>query len=252
MGFEVPQKVLKLNDNPKKTISEIFEILDEVKVIYFAGGEPLLQIEHYLFLQKLIEHGRTDIQLNYNTNLTKLEFNEHKVLELWAQFKNINVSVSLDGFGVMAEYLRNGLQFSQLESNIATLKANLPQIKISIHLTVSVLNVFHIPKAIGQWLNSGMISKPSQIVLNFVEHPVHYSIGILNESERHELKFGYAEKIATEISGVGNLLRIILRKLDQSDFQDRRTEFKEKTAKLDRLRGEKTSDIIPELKNLLE
>ena len=41
----------------------------DVEEIYFAGGEPLVMQEHYTILEKLIEAGRTDVRLRYNTYL---------------------------------------------------------------------------------------------------------------------------------------------------------------------------------------
>jgi radical SAM protein with 4Fe4S-binding SPASM domain len=46
--------------------------------VYFAGGEPLIMKEHYALLEKLIEAGKTDVRIQYNTNFSELQFkNKH-------------------------------------------------------------------------------------------------------------------------------------------------------------------------------
>ena len=68
--------------NPTK-FEEILEHVPYMEECYFAGGEPLVDDYHYYLLEALIEQGRTDVKLSYNTNLSKLKFKNYNVLELW-------------------------------------------------------------------------------------------------------------------------------------------------------------------------
>ena len=53
----------------------MFEHVPFIKEAYFAGGEPLVDEYHYMILEEFIaKQDRTDIQLSYNTNLSKLNF----------------------------------------------------------------------------------------------------------------------------------------------------------------------------------
>ena len=79
--------------------------IDDVKYIHFAGGEPLIMDEHYYILQKLIEKDRTDVKIKYNTNLLKLRFKQHDLLDMWSNFNDIQVSASIDDIDARAEYI---------------------------------------------------------------------------------------------------------------------------------------------------
>ena len=61
---------------------------DCVDEIYFAGGEPLVMPEHYQILDKLLELGRTDVNIRYSTNFSKMVFIlyvnlKNKILKLY-------------------------------------------------------------------------------------------------------------------------------------------------------------------------
>ena len=98
--------------------NQIIEHIDNVKSIYFAGGEPLIQKEHYELLEELISRNRTECPLRYNTNLTKLVYNKKNVLDYWSKFKKIWVMVSVDGNHSNLEYWRNGTNYGILLKNL--------------------------------------------------------------------------------------------------------------------------------------
>ena len=72
------------------------EHIPHLDQIYFAGGEPLIMDEHYYILQKLIDAGRTDVRIRYNTNLLKLHFKHYDLVEMWSKFNFVQVNASID------------------------------------------------------------------------------------------------------------------------------------------------------------
>ena len=70
---------------PGKTEDDVFEQilphLPYVKEIYFAGGEPMMQKEHYMVLEKLIEMNLKPI-IRYNTNFSRLSLGKYNVFDL--------------------------------------------------------------------------------------------------------------------------------------------------------------------------
>ena len=98
--------------------------------------------EHWYVMNKLVELGRTDVQVHYNTNLSKLTYKDYDAIELWKNFKNINIGASLDDSHARAEYIRKGTVWSDIENNITRIKTELPNIDFYISATVDFFNVF--------------------------------------------------------------------------------------------------------------
>jgi hypothetical protein len=92
-----------------------------------------------------------------------------------------------------------------------------------------------------------------------LNEPAIYSIKILNQTERDQLKEhynnfidGYLEKTHFKAKEeFAKILRYILAHLDQGVLQNERKGFWLYTRQLDRLRGESLLKLFPELQNLM-
>ena len=119
------------------------ELLDnsaDLEEIYINGGEPMLIKEHLYFLQKLCDLGlNKKVRLLYSINLTLIT---PKVIDLWKQFKKVELNVSIDDLGKRNDYIRYPSNFNIIEANLNLLNGNFFDIKII--QTVSVLNVFNL------------------------------------------------------------------------------------------------------------
>lgn len=111
--------------------------------IYFAGGEPLLEVEHYELLE-LIVKDYPKLALEYDTNLSILNLGKKNVLELWEKCENLYISVSLDGFGRKGEYIRSGLDWDELLKNLEAVKESCPKAKIGTNFVLNNYNVIHV------------------------------------------------------------------------------------------------------------
>jgi MoaA/NifB/PqqE/SkfB family radical SAM enzyme len=122
-------------------IEFVTPLLQTVEKLYWAGGEPLMQIEHYEILKRLSKLGRNNVALCYNTNLSEFEFGEYSVLRLWREFANVDVEISIDGVGARAEIIRNGLVWDRFVENLRRLREEAPHVRRRFGVTVSVFNV---------------------------------------------------------------------------------------------------------------
>jgi sulfatase maturation enzyme AslB (radical SAM superfamily) len=100
----------------KSTSNQFWKTLDlsKIQFIHFNGGEPLLSKEHVKFLHT-IEH-KQQVCLNYNTNATVLPSAE--LLDLWQQFKLVQLDFSLDDIGERFEYQRYPAKWQQVMDNL--------------------------------------------------------------------------------------------------------------------------------------
>jgi radical SAM protein with 4Fe4S-binding SPASM domain len=222
--------------------------LETIEGIYFAGGEPLLHEGHYAVLQDLIDRGRTDVLLNYNTNLSELRLGKLEVLPFWSKFKNVSIGASIDGHQRQGELIREGLSWDKFAANVATVRERCPHVDIYFAITVSVFNILSLP-LLCQHLRAIDPIGDAQFRFNLLLEPDHYNIQLLpalmKEDAARRLK-SFAEEFA--------LQEQIKPVIDYMMFQDRPDQieqFRSTTQRLDELRNQNTAKIIPELAPLL-
>jgi MoaA/NifB/PqqE/SkfB family radical SAM enzyme len=64
------------------------EFMSNVDEIWFAGGEPLYDNDHYRILESVM-HRADKITLNYATNLSMLSNKKYNVIDYWKKFKKL-------------------------------------------------------------------------------------------------------------------------------------------------------------------
>lgn len=127
-----------------QTINQWHDILftDSLHWMYFTGGEPLINPEHWQLLEKLVNEKKSQqISLLYSTNLTTIRYKDLDIMDLWNKFKSVHIQCSVDAVGTPLEYIRSGTDWSRIDSNLQSLK-KIDQNNISIRLTpvISILN----------------------------------------------------------------------------------------------------------------
>jgi uncharacterized Fe-S cluster-containing radical SAM superfamily protein len=109
--------------------------------IYITGGEPTINNELYLFLQRCIEKEKTDIEIIIQTNAARTNT---KLLNLLKNFTNLTINCSIDGVGKVNEYQRWKLNSQDQKENIYKYKEQGHHIHI-IHV-LSLYNISTIGK----------------------------------------------------------------------------------------------------------
>lgn len=148
--------------------------------VYFAGGEPLIMKEHYFLLEKLIEHGKTDIRIQYNTNFSELRYKDKHVFDYWKYFKNVSVGASLDASGARAELMRKGTNWDQTLENRRRMIKEVPHIDFYVSATVSAMNILHVLDFHKEWTELGLI-KAKDFNVNLCQSPSWYRPNIFPE-----------------------------------------------------------------------
>lgn len=137
----------------KKTTSNHFwKTLDlsKLKFIHFNGGEPLLSKEHVKLLHA-IEH-KEQVHLNYNTNGTILPSKE--LLELWQQFRLVQLDFSIDDINERFEYQRYPAKWVEVTANLQWYIDNAPHnCMFAVNTSVGVLNQHNLSQ-LNNWLQT--------------------------------------------------------------------------------------------------
>ena len=141
----------KFQDNPEWWAS-LEKLLPHFRRVEFAGGEPLMDPQHYRILDMLAPYGH-QIEIKYATNLSMLGKSNRTIWEYWPKFKSVAVNVSIDGIGSSYEYIRGNASWSELINNIKQIQA-IPNIsRIVGAVTVQVSNVLILDKMIEYFLD---------------------------------------------------------------------------------------------------
>jgi radical SAM protein with 4Fe4S-binding SPASM domain len=254
---------IKLSLFPNPSLQkEIEEIIPSIEKIYFAGGEPLLMEEHYWVLDQLIKHGKTDVEITYNTNLSILKFKNHNVIEYWNKFKDVNISLSIDDIGKRGNYFRKGTLVSDILSNVKYIKKNLPHVNFSINFTLSLFNAYFLDQ-VHDYLLEEKIINPIQFRVNFLNTPAEYCAQILPNNFKKLI-----------VSRIETYMESLTTKYKEALFEDQKErmlkplkeainfisgenksettikDFIQYNDRLDKIRGESFDQVYPELRFL--
>lgn len=219
----------------------------DIKVFYFAGGEPLLTDKHYDILEYLIDNNRTDVTLQYNSNLSNLFYKKECITKLWNKFKTVQIDASLDSWGERAEYIREGTIWSDIENNLNLIKTESPHVKVNFSTVVSVFNIMTVTDHLAYMVSKGFDT--SSVVLYNIVNPRHYTINIMPIALKQIAYQKIAQYLQTATSdGLMTQLRGVLRYIDNSEYDsEAHSKFKFHTKHYDKIRNRDFNKTFPEL-----
>ena len=241
------------------------EVLPNVKVINFIGGEPLVVEEHYAWLEHIVEQGWSqNIELHYNTNGTTIP---DRLLKIWDNFRGIVLSLSIDAIGDLAYYVRFPSKWRVIEKNIKKLKEfsrTRTGVIVHTHVTLSLLNLHDLPNILEwckqqyddwhytwDWGNHGYQNCLPHF--NIVDHPNYLHMRNLPDDQKREMntmleqqynKFKNARLPEWEQWAVDNIKNLKYGLNEPADSNDWKI-FLENTVASDKFRNINIVDYIP-------
>lgn len=231
------------------------KLLPHFRRVEFAGGEPLMDPQHYKILDMLAPYG-DQIEIKYATNLTTLGKSNRTIWEYWPKFKSVAVNVSIDGIGASYEYVRGNASWAELINNVKQIQT-IPNIsRIVGAVAVQVSNVLVLDKMIRYFLDElGIV-----FYTNMVQYPNVLSAQVLPVELRElaierlkavkfqvpEYKYVKENPILLDIT-LGQIDGVInfLNARDQSDKWPECVEF---NRRLDATRDQSFTEVTPEFK----
>jgi hypothetical protein len=150
------------------------KLIPNIDFLEFAGGEPLMDPNHYKLLDMFGEHS-SNVALKYATNLTTLGKGKRNVFEYWPKFKSVTVHASIDGVGDLYEYIRTNANWNEVSDNIQKIK-QIPTVKrIMASVAVQATNILYLDKIIEHFLDTMEVTFWN----NFVRYPTLLSAQVL-------------------------------------------------------------------------
>lgn len=250
-------KIVVNNNEDHQFMEKLKPYLNDVVEVYFAGGEIIIQPEHYECLDYWIENGLTNqVELTYTTNFSSLKYKQNvDLIAYWKKFPKLKIWASLDAYGKGAEIIRSGADWTRIVKNIKTLQEQVPHAEFEITPTISIWNVFSFPDFIAHLIDQGFISKTSNPRFNMLTHPWYANIMILPTTVKEKLIKLYEEHrlryaVDTEIHRGFNMIlyNLSVGKENKGGIK----EFMQFNEGLDKIRRENLVEVMPELKEVFE
>lgn len=225
--------------------------------VEFAGGEPLMDPQHYAILDMLKPYGE-NIEIKYATNGTTLGIKGGRnIHEYWPHFKSVAVNVSIDGIYDTYEYIRGNAKFSDLVENVQIIKQFSNISRVVGACTVQVSNILQLDKIIEYFLDDlGIIFHTHR-----VQYPKELSIQVL-PLQLKDLARDRLEKIKDRLNDFKlvkqnpKLLNYTLGQIqDNINFmyaKDENYRWADTVlfnSRLDKTRNQSFTDVTPEFKN---
>lgn len=159
---------------------ELYDKSPNLEEIWINGGEPTMIREHGYFLKKLIESDRAkNINLHYSINLTSLP---DEFINMWKNFKNVRLHLSIDDIGERNDYIRYGAKWNIIMENFEKIIQYRDIFRLEVCQTVSCLNVYNIDN-FKEFFNKYDII----IAHNYVHHPTFQHVSILPQHIKDEI-----------------------------------------------------------------
>ena len=206
--------------------------LKELKMLSLIGGEPLYEKKNFELLEHLLELGNNTVFLSMVTN-GSVELSDHQK-KILSKFKNVNFCISIDGTGLVFEYLRFPLKWQDLLANLKFFRQVTDN--VSSNYTLSNLNVLYHNQTVA-WFDQNKIPYSN----NPIYQPTWLQPRALPQSIKQHLKtvlcdVDFKTYIGTEHTDV-----------DQQNWEECLVQIhKQDTAK-----GIKWQEYLPDLYNML-
>jgi len=154
-------------------LEDFYESCGNMRLMIFAGGEPLLIKEHKEMIKEMVKRGHAgNIQVNYHTNAT---IYDTELMELWKHFKKVELFLSIDGIDKVTEFVRYPSNFKVIENNLRRYDDNASDnMSFKILYTVQALNIYYLPE-FADWLDSQNYKK----IIVRKKHETIFHTGVL-------------------------------------------------------------------------
>lgn len=243
-------------DNTDNWWESFEKLIPHFKRVEFAGGEPLMDPQHYKILDMLKPYGK-NIEIKYATNGTTLGISQGRTIhDYWPHFRSVAVNVSIDGIDDVYSYIRGNGDWNTVTENIKQIQTISNISRIVGAVAVQVSNVLILDKMIEHFLDKlGIV-----FYTNMVQYPNVLSAQVL-PSELKDLAVKRLQMAKLKVPNYKYvkenpiLLDITLKQIDgiinfiwANDQHDKWQDCIEFNRRLDVTRNQSFVDVTPEFK----
>jgi len=158
--------------NSESFWKQVDDNIEHLEHIHTVGGEPMMISQHYELLQRCVDAGvAKNIVVEYNSNVMNIP---ERAWNIWKHFKNIRIGASIDGMGIVNNYIRNPSKWDAIERNLYKLDSAEGNFDIWISATIQIYNIYHLTDFMKWKLNANFKNiNNSKLKPIITSHPVH-------------------------------------------------------------------------------
>lgn len=252
----VPGQYIGPFDDTDNWWNSFEKLIPHFRRVEFAGGEPLMDPQHYKILDMLKPYGK-NIEIKYATNGTTLGISKNRTIhDYWPYFRSVAVNVSIDGIRDVYNYIRGNGDFSLVEQNIKVFQSFPNVSRVVGAFTAQAGNILQAAECIDYFLN--------EMGIIFYSHRVSYPNVLSAQVLPQELKNLAVERLeavdrtlwAFDIIQKHPILEKITRQQIQDNINYLKAkdqnylwnDFLEFNRRLDTTRNQSLLDVVPEFK----
>ena len=160
------------------------QVSNDLESIRITGGEPLLHEETFKTFEKMLGLN-SDIECVIHTNLCQKPVVIQRFIDSVNKLKNIRINISNESAGDVAEFIRDGMVYSEWLENVRKLVTN-TKARVSISTTITALSLIGLDdlyKDIIKLRKENKVKLP-YIAINFATYPAFQSLACLSKEER--------------------------------------------------------------------
>lgn len=248
------KKFFKLTTNDPPKFKEGFDAvnLESVKRFVVGGGDPTANPNFYAFIEKCLEKNKTNFELHIGSNCVSIS---DSAFNTFKKFPNIKICASIDGIPKVNEYIRWGTNAKQQIENINHFLND----KHDLHF-LSIVQIYNV-HCLGETMEFFDKNFPGiQTQFNFVKFNLYNDEGNILDPFNHPDKtlvlnsLQKAIKTQCYIKNTRGAKQIVDKLYDyysnNPTFDKTKLEnFFYYNDMLDKHRGSKLADYIPELES---
>jgi len=222
-------------------LEEILTLSKNLQRLELFGGEPTYNKKVIWLLNQLVEQGLSkNIVLYINTNGS---VNIVEKIPNIKEFARVEIGVSLDGVKEQFDYIRHGLDYNQVITNVKLWQAYFKQYNVDYWIdsisTVDILNIYYLPE-LKQAVKEVLPLSP---FWNLLVQPEYLFIKNMPD----HVKSAVIEKLSSD-DEFADLIGIIQLPADLKEWD----KFLEVTSALDKIRNENFKEIFSEFNSIIE
>ncbi len=244
----------------KADLQFLVDKCDEFTEVHFSGGEPMMQKEHYEFLELMIASGKTSTTIRYNTNLSVYTLGDYNAFELLQNFDYVFIVGSIDAMGKQGEYIRKGFNWDKSLEWIKTCKEYLPNAYYSISAVYSVLNCVSAIDLHRYMCENDLFTRNNGERFGFYLNKLHAPHHLKTTALPQEIKKQVNEKVENHIKWLTDNIemdaplkhsilhwRDAMKMMNSQDETHLIEDFYHRTKMLDNIRSDNFETTFPEL-----
>ena len=235
------------------------EYFRNLETVALRGGEPLYDEHCYNVLKWFVDNDiASKVSLDISTNATVVE---QKFLDIFAEFKHVELLISIEATDELYSVIRGGKNFTweDLNKNVDQFYA-LDNVEVVFAVTVMNTNVFNLDK-IWEWFAKYHRKKASIAMTNVVVSPDYLNIAHLPD-ELKQIAIEKIKDIPTSTiwplnsvhsdvfeyqTGIADIRKGLQREVEEKEQKRWWQRYLQYTADLDRLNGTDTFSLVEEL-----